>query len=124
MRNIDDKPLANESCELQIDGKKYPLTTDGKGKIEQAIPSDAETAELVILNRDFPIKIGHLDPVDQINGYRERLNNLGYNAGSSEDSNDAQFRSAIEEFQCDQHLKVDGTCGKQTQAELKKVHGS
>jgi peptidoglycan hydrolase-like protein with peptidoglycan-binding domain len=34
-----------------------------------------------------------------------------------------QFRSAVEEFQCDHDLTVDGICGPTTQAKLKQVHG-
>jgi hypothetical protein len=34
-----------------------------------------------------------------------------------------QFRSAVEEFQCDHDLAVDGICGPMTQAKLKQVHG-
>ena len=33
------------------------------------------------------------------------------------------FLSAIEEFQCDHGLVVDGKCGPATQAKLKQVHG-
>jgi peptidoglycan hydrolase-like protein with peptidoglycan-binding domain len=33
------------------------------------------------------------------------------------------FRSAVEEFQCDHGLTVDGDCGAQTQAKLLSVHG-
>jgi hypothetical protein len=123
VKNVDDTPLANTSCKLQVAGKTFPLTTDKNGKIEQEIPRDSETAQLVVLDQNIPIRIGHLDPVDQVSGYRARLNNLGYHAGSSDDPDDAQLRSAIEEFQCDQHLKVDGKCGPQTQKQLEKVHG-
>jgi len=34
------------------------------------------------------------------------------------------FLSAVEEFQCDNGLTVDGDCGPNTQAKLKEVHGS
>lgn len=34
-----------------------------------------------------------------------------------------KFRSAVEEFQCDNNLTVDGICGPATQATLLKVHG-
>jgi Putative peptidoglycan binding domain len=123
VKKVDDTPLANTPCKLQVAGTTYPLTTDKSGRIEQEIPKNAETAQLIILDQGIPIKIGHLDSVDQVSGYRARLNNLGYHAGSSDDPDDAQLRSAIEEFQCDQHLKVDGVCGSQTQKQLEKVHG-
>jgi hypothetical protein len=101
----------------------------------------------------FPVKIGTLDPVDKVSGQIARLNNLGYFAGNldesqggsgsnvnpSDSSNNsgqnrnttgteqqaesAQFLSAVEEFQCDHGLTVDGKCGPLTQAKLKQVHG-
>ena len=123
VKNMDDQPVANTPCKLQVEGQTFQLTTDGSGKIEKEIPKAAENGKLTIGDQEFPIRIGHLDPVDQISGYRARLNNLGYNAGDSDDENDPQLRSAVEEFQCDQHLKVDGTCGQQTQNKLKQVYG-
>jgi hypothetical protein len=98
----------------------------------------------------IPILVGNLDPVDQISGQIARLNNLGYFAGDPDkpegDSSNSkggcgcggpddtvsavippgtnqQFLSAVEEFQCDHHLTVDGICGPQTQGALKKAHG-
>ena len=40
-----------------------------------------------------------------------------------EEENKALFLSAVEEFQCDHGLVVDGKCGPTTQAKLKQVHG-
>jgi len=160
-----EKPIANAKCALTVDGQVSQPTTDGNGKIEVDIPSNAQSATLVIRsdetsfqNIPIPIPIGNLDPGDQLSGQISRLNNLGYFAGNLDgtlagsgvnaaggngtntagcggcgsadgDSNNAgqdgeqQFRSAVEEFQCDQGLTVDGICGPQTQAKLKQVHG-
>ena len=147
-----EKPIANATCTLVVQGQSYPLTTDASGKIEQLIPANAQDGFLAITsdqtpfqNEQIPLKIGSLDPVDQVSGQIARLNNLGYFAGDlddlqasaaaagvelADDSSDAdqaansdQFRSAVEEFQCDQGLTVDGICGPQTQAKLKQVHG-
>lgn len=123
VRDEDDRPIANAPCELRLDGKSFKLTTNGEGQIEQEIPRTAEGGKLIIRAMEFPLKVGHLDPVDEPSGYRARLNNLGYNAGNSDDPEHPQLRSAIEEFQCDYKLGVDGVCGPQTQAKLKQVHG-
>lgn len=123
VKNLDDQPVANTPCKLQVEGQTFELKTDGQGKIEKEIPKNAESGKLTVGDQEFPVKIGHLDPVDLVSGFRARLNNLGYNAGDSDDPDDAQLRSAIEEFQCDQHLGVDGNCGQQTQKKLKEVHG-
>jgi peptidoglycan hydrolase-like protein with peptidoglycan-binding domain len=104
-------------------------------------------------NTQIPILIGNLDPVDQVSGQIARLNNLGYAAGDpskppvsgdgNSDGNSAggggdgadgasgtgslfstdPFSSAVQEFQCDNGLTVDGICGPVTQASLKQVHG-
>jgi hypothetical protein len=128
LEDIYEKPIAGAQCALLVDGQAYQLTTDGNGKLEQEIPLDAKEGALTIrgdqtpfANDVIPIKIGHLDPVAEPSGQLARLNNLGYFPGDGSD-NDA-FESAIEEFQCDHGLKVDGDCGSATQAKLEKVHG-
>jgi hypothetical protein len=160
LEDIYEQPIANAACLLLVDGQTFQVTTDGDGKTEQEIPADSKEGSLVISddqtpfqNSAIPIKIGNLDPVDQVSGQIARLNNLGYFAGdidqtqetgggtgsdvsgnqgngsNGEGSGDTTapgndpFRSAVEEFQCDQGLQVDGICGPQTQAKLKQVHG-
>jgi hypothetical protein len=125
-----EKPVANASVTLQVGGDKYDLTTDANGKLEQEIKPDAHDGYLIIKDPQtpfqddtIPIKIGDLDPVDQVSGQQARLNNLGYFAGAVGGNDDAALESAIEEFQCDNNLTVDGKCGPQTQAKLKEVHG-
>jgi len=132
LEDIYEKPIANASCTLVVDDQSFELTTDGNGKIEHEIPPYAQQAALVIKGDDtpfqgdvIPIKIGHLDPVETVSGQQARLNNLGYFAGDGAKADDPDFRSAIEEFQCDHHppLIVDGICGPKTRAKLKEVHG-
>jgi hypothetical protein len=130
LEDIYEKPIAGAQCALLIDGQIYQLTTDGNGKLEQEIPLDAKEGVLTIRgdqtpfqNEIIPIKIGHLDPADEISGQIARLNNLGYFAGPLDGSDTDAFESAVEEFQCDHGLKVDGDCGPKTQAKLKDIHG-
>ncbi len=134
LEDLYEKPIANAKCELHVEGEQFKLTTDGQGKIERDIKPTDERVFLIIQDTQtpineivIPIKIGHLDPVDEVSGQKARLNNLGYFAGpvegKTEDENKALFLSAIEEFQCDHELLVDGKCGPATQAKLKQVHG-
>ena len=125
-----EKPIAGQQCALLVDGQVFQLTTDANGKLEQEIPLDAKEGVLTIRGDETPIaneviklKIGHLDPAEEITGQVARLNNLGYFAGPLDGSDDDAFESAVEEFQCDHGLKVDGDCGPKTQAKLKAVHG-
>jgi peptidoglycan hydrolase-like protein with peptidoglycan-binding domain len=64
-----------------------------------------------------------LDPIDILAGQKERLNNLGYFAGDPQTEADEDFRSAVEEFQCDHGLTVDGVLGANTKSRLKQVYG-
>jgi hypothetical protein len=128
-------PVANESCELPIDTKQFQLTSDDSGLLEQKIPRSATDALLIVKDSvtikgtqvpvDFqvPIQIGDLDPVEEPSGQRTRLANLGYYRLDGDDIDDAEFRSSVEEFQCDNNLTVDGICGPMTQGKLTQVHG-
>jgi Putative peptidoglycan binding domain/LysM domain len=129
LKDFGYKSLANTKCVLHVDGEEFELTSDGNGMIEHAIPAAAEQARLEVddpnspIDLEVPIQIGHLDPVDTVSGQKARLNNLGYYAGPLDKEDEALFKSAVEEFQCDQKLTVDGKCGPKTQAKLKELYG-
>lgn len=130
LEDIYEKPIAGAACTLRLGFERRKVTTDGTGRLEQDIPPDLRDASLTIQvpqtpfeDTEIPIKVGHLDPVDKVTGQRARLNHLGYFPGTGGGADTAAFKSAVEEFQCDQGLAVDGICGPQTQAKLKQVHG-
>ena len=129
LKDFAYQPLANTKCVLQVDGKQFELMSDAKGLVEHTISSAAEQARLQLDDSDspidlnVPIKIGHLDPVDTVSGQKARLNNLGYYAGPLDKEDEALFESAVEEFQCDHKLTVDGKCGPKTQSKLQEVYG-
>lgn len=131
LEDMYEKPVANAQCLLSIDGKSFNVTTDGTGKIEQDIPATAQSGILVIQdteqtpynNMQIPIQIGNLDPVEELSGQQARLQNLGYFFGDIGSAADDDFKSAVEEFQCDNYLTVDGICGPITQGKLKQLHG-
>lgn len=130
-----DQPIAHTKCELLVGLDPSELTSDGNGEIKQKIPKDVESAKLTIKDTlvtkkkkvpfdiVVPIKIGHLNPVDKRSGQLARLINLGYYRGPSDEVDERELLSAIEEFQCEHNLRVDGKCGSHTQAKLKEVHG-
>ena len=131
VEDLYEKPVAQAPCELHVEGQVHRLTTDARGKIEVDIPPTAEFARLILKsdetpleNLAIPVKIGHLDPVEQASGQRARLSNLGYFFAPEDAAGvPEEFRLAVEEFQCDHGLLVDGVCGPQTQGKLKAVHG-
>ena len=130
LRDFDDEPLVNTECELQIDGRKVPLTTDARGRIEVPITPDTKEGTLVFTDPTVPfdvtvpIRIGHLDPVTARSGQEKRLSNLGYITRPLEEVDATVFDHAVQEFQCDFDLPVTGVCNAATQAKLKDRHGS
>lgn len=152
LTDLKNKPMQGLECVLTVDGDSKEIITGGDGKLPKDIPDNAAGGKLLDkgkpgkelrLQRNFPLKIGHLDPVDKLSGQIARLNNLGYRAFELPDrpfteeeekkvGRDPQFLSAVEEFQCDfmgqNNLAVikqvvDGKCGTNTQAMLKSAHG-
>jgi hypothetical protein len=124
------QPIANANCVLGVGSDFQNLTTDGNGKIDQLIQPGAQQGFVAIQDPQnpidgerIPLKIGDLDPIEEVSGQTGRLNNLGYFAGDVDDPDENSFLSAVEEFQCDFGLLVDGVCGPNTQAKLKQVHG-
>jgi hypothetical protein len=129
------KPMAGASYQLFLGDQIHAKTTDGGGKLTHDLMPGIPEARLIVKDvpapgQDIaiPIKIGHLDPVEERSGQDQRLNNLGYFAGPYPD-NDAKENerihvSAVQEFQCDHQLGVDGICGPQTQAKLVDAHGA
>ena len=127
-RDFNDRPVKNTECDLLIDGKVYSLTTDSDGMIKQRIPATAEVGMIIFKDPQvpfdqIPIKIGHLDPIEEITGWQARLNNLGYNAGTLDYPDEEQIRMAVGRFQADHGLEVDGICGEKTQKKLREVYG-
>jgi hypothetical protein len=128
--DLHERVITGTKCVLQVEGQSFELTTDGRGRIEHEIPPTAQSGRLVLrdpktlLETELPLQIGSLDPVDTVSGQRARLRNLGYLVDLEGEDEDAELRTAIEEFQCDHTLGVDGKCGPATQAKLRDVHGA
>ena len=128
-------PIANTPCELAVDTQKIDTNSDTEGKVEQSIPVTAKKAHLLVHHRvrseqgdlanDFAVEIhiGELDPVEERSGQEARLANLGYYVAAIGDADEGEFQSAVEEFQCEHDLVVDGICGPRTQAKLLEAHG-
>src|SRR4051812_42384267 len=130
LKDFDNQPLADTDCELQIEGKSIQLTTDADGHIKTPISRTATEATLnfkdplVPFDLTIPIKIGHLNPVEELSGQKARLSNLGYITRSLEDVDETIFSYTVQEFQCDLGLPVTGICDSATLAKLKELHGS
>ena len=125
LQDFDGQPIANADCELEIEGKTLKLKSNAKGLIETPVDPTARKGTLRVptLQLEYPVMIGHLDPLEEDSGWQARLINLGYHAGAVGDPDQEQLGYAIEEFQCDQKLKVTGQLDAATKAKLKEIHG-
>ena len=121
--DVNGNPRANLDCTLAVEGQTAPVSTGDDGTILREIPKTARKGKLVLPDMEISLMIGHLDPVEEKSGQMARLNNLGYEAGDVGSPDPERFRSAVEEFQCDQDMDVTGDCDDATQAQLKSVHG-
>lgn len=131
-------PVKNAPCAFAVAGQSSDMTTDGSGALERPLPtpmrtSDAGSVEfheaVTVNDQDLDrrvqvqLKVGHLDPLDEVSGQIGRLRNLGYYMLPGKEPDQKMFQAAIEEFQCEHGLTVDGICGPATQARLKEVYG-
>jgi len=122
LRDVNDQPVAGAEVVLTIDGLSHTVTSDGDGTVEVQVAADARQGTLTLGGVERELRIGHLDPVDGATGQGQRLANLGYGSGGGE-PDATRLLAAVEEFQCDQGLHVDGICGPKTQKRLREVYG-
>ena len=122
----EDQPRANEPYTLEIDGNLYSGTTDGEGRIEHSIPPDAKQGRLLVgdTQDEYPLSLGHMDPVEEVAGVQARLNNLGFNCGEVNGRLGPETEAALKAFQKKHNLSETGEIDQATRDKLKEVHGS
>lgn len=131
LKNAAGEALADKRYEIVVNGQTLSGTTDGSGKLEHAVPDDATSGELRVWPGGafhgpltFPLKIGHLDPHDEITGIQSRLKNLGFNPGPVDGILGDRTRRALRAFQAKNQLRVTGEADDATKAKLGEAHGS
>ncbi|MBL4630883.1 MAG: hypothetical protein JKY14_06875, partial [Paraglaciecola sp.] len=77
------QPRAGLAYTLEIDNTTFSGKTDGDGWIEHVIAPSAAKGKVTLTDNDetYELKIGHLDPLDSIEGVQQRLQNLGFYGG-------------------------------------------
>jgi len=123
------EPIAGAPYRLTIDGVTKEGNTDGDGMLEEAIPPNARSGEIVFNagtpdEQVFPLQLGGIDPVDTVVGARKRLRNLGYQCSIDEDELSPALREVVMQFQTDHELSVTGELDSVTQQKLVEEHGS
>ena len=131
LKDSEGKALANQSYTLKVAWLELKGTTDGSGALEQKIPIGIETGELHLdkLGIDWPLKIGHLDPIEEqasgseiISGVQARLNNLGFHCGDVDGVARPKTEAALRMFQQNYGIKVTGQPDQATRSKLANLH--
>lgn len=118
------EPRKNEDYVLELDGKLTTGKLDGDGKLEQFIPPNCKggTLKLKSGKEVIPIKLGFLNPIDEISGVKQRLNNLGFHCGSEDSDWSDQAKAAVKNFQAKHKLPESGEVDAATKSKLQELH--
>jgi hypothetical protein len=115
----DGSARANEAYVLTVNDKDLKGNTDGDGVLKQYIPNDAKEGILKLNDGKecFPVRIGALDPIDEISGIQQRLANLGFDCEETGQLDDATQRALVN-FQAANKLDPSGAPDDPTKAKL------
>ncbi len=119
-------PKQNWSTTLSASGAESALVTNADGEVALRIDPLATDVRASSSNDEFLLKVGFLHPFDAESGWLARLHNLGYlpSTETTLATIDAiEVASAIEEFQCDHSLVVNGKVDATFLAALRDAHG-
>jgi N-acetylmuramoyl-L-alanine amidase len=124
-----DSSFAGKNFELTVGDRKAQGTVPDDNVIAADIPLGSDSGELKVWLSDDPeviaswtLKIGHLDPITEVTGVQARLNNLGYDAGNVDGSEDEDLDAAVAAFQDDVGLEPSGEIDDDVRAALDQAH--
>lgn len=122
-----EEPRSDLPYTLLIDGNLSHGKTSSEGLIELEIVPNAREGKL-ILDPGTPgeftvdLKIGCLQPVDEIAGAQARLNNLGFRCGAVDGILGPRTKAALQDFQDSNGLKKSGELDEATKSKLREAH--
>jgi N-acetylmuramoyl-L-alanine amidase len=116
---------ANEPYHLIVEGQDFRGNLDDEGRLEVRIPGDAHQATLWLgeEEEEMSLRIGNLDPVDEVSGIQERLNNLGYYCGAEDNIMGPRTEAAIALFQAEHGLDQTGQIDDATKRRIEEIQG-
>jgi hypothetical protein len=122
-----DRPRANAPYILEMDGNLSRGTTDDNGVVDCRIPANARTGRLTVdpgtpKELVLPLQIGHLNPLSELSGVKQRLASLGFSCGDLTDEPSPQLEAALRSFQEKYGLPVTGQLDEQTRNNLREKY--
>lgn len=130
-QDIDGKGRANLAAAIRVvshDGREtaWETTTNGDGCIDEAVPADAKTIDVVLDVEPEPqpyhFTFAYLDPIETIAGVQGRLANLGYHCGSERGELGPLTQRSLREFQKEHGLTETGEPDGPTKDQLEKLY--
>lgn len=123
------EPRIDVPCFFTVDGVTQSKPTDGQGEVVFLVAPTDLTGTLRVggpeSHEAYQVLIGHLDPIETIEGIQERLNNLGFDSGKVDGISGPITQGALKRFQSRYGLPVDGwTRSPATRSKLVDIHGS
>ena len=125
-----DGPLANEPYRLEGLGEVREGTTDTDGNVTIEMPITATEVSLVLWRRHtvYPIRLGHLDPIEEVSGVRQRLEHLGFHGFRTVRTSDINADEqdwdavAVRAFQRAHRLPITGVVDTATRDATRTAH--
>ena len=125
-KDEEDNARAGVRFVLKLDGGLVSGKTDNEGAVEFPIKPDACTGKLVLMDEDeqeeYEIQLGFIDPIGEVYGIQERLENLGFTCGPPDGELGPLTREALRSFQKAYGLKDTGEPDQQTLQTLESEH--
>ncbi len=121
----NEEARANEPYVLRIGLRETRGSLDGDGWLQERIPADAREAVVKLgenADEEVRLRIGNLDPISEVSGLKQRLNNLGYAAGGEDDAHSDALREALRSFQAAHGLEETGELDEPTRNELRNAY--
>lgn len=129
VEDFDGTAVAGRDYHLEVGTEVFDGRTGGDGLIAHEIPVAADAGELTVWLDDekttalyWPLRIGFLDPHDEIPGAQERLNNLGLD-NLADGATDDRSQAAIKAFQKQHGLAESGDLDRATRDQARAVYG-
>jgi N-acetylmuramoyl-L-alanine amidase len=114
-----------ERCVLMNGTWEQEGWTDPSGRVEFRVPADVKEARLRVgaAPEEFPLRLGDLDPVQEVSGVQGRLNNLGFPCGPVDGVLGSMTQAALRAFQAHVGIDPSGEVDTQTRERLVAEHG-
>jgi hypothetical protein len=128
IKGPDNKPMAGEKYVVEGAGAPIEGTTDGSGAVSVQVPAITPSCRVVLTDKQasYVLKIGHLDPIDEESGVRQRLEHLGFMSSPFERwrRRPLSLEKGVRDYQNARGLSPTGTIDDATRAALENEHGA